>query len=148
MGLPSIPDLYVTARTYNQTSAGTFGQYLPAVTAAEGFGTGSTAIIPQLKKNAAYRSNVGVLNLSGFEVTARIRLHDDTGTRVGASRDLTIPAHEYLQIDDVMTELGVGTLDLAYATIEVLTAGGRAWAYGSVVDNATGDPTTIPALAR
>jgi hypothetical protein len=32
---------------------------------------------------------------------------------------------------------------IGYATIEVRTAGGMVWAYGSVVDNGTGDPTTI-----
>jgi len=146
LGVPSMPDIYVTARTYNQRGSGTFGQYLPAVTAAEGFGENSVAIIPQLKRNASYRSNVGVLNLSDFEVVAAIRLFDDTGSKMGLTSNLTVSAHEYFQIDDVLAALGVGDLDLAYATIEILTAGGRVWAYGSVVDNATGDPTTIPAL--
>jgi len=38
---------------------------------------------------------------------------------------------------------GVGQCQIEYATIEVLSAGGNIWAYGSVVDNGTGDPTTI-----
>lgn len=32
---------------------------------------------------------------------------------------------------------------MAYATVDVLTEGGRAWAYASVIDNTTGDPTTV-----
>jgi hypothetical protein len=31
--------------------------------------------------------------------------------------------------------------------VEVLTAGGRVWAYASVIDNATGDPTTVAVQA-
>lgn len=36
--------------------------------------------------------------------------------------------------------------DLGHAVIEPLSAGCRVWAYGSVVDNVTGDPTTVPVL--
>ena len=35
---------------------------------------------------------------------------------------------------------------LAYAVIEVLSGSGRVWAYASVVDNGTSDPTTIPVM--
>lgn len=40
-------------------------------------------------------------------------------------------------------EAGVGQCPIGYATVEVRTAGGLIWTYGSVVDNGTGDPTTI-----
>ncbi len=146
MAIDAKPDLYLTARTYNQAAAGTFGQYLPAVTAAEGFGQGVVGTIPQLKKNASFRSNVGVLNLSPFDIVAAIRLFDSTGAQVGTTRSQAVPANEYFQVDDVFAALGAGNLDVAYATVEVMTDGGRIWAYGSVIDNATGDPTTIPAL--
>ena len=145
-GVDPVPDLYLTARTYNQAATGSFGQYLPAVTAAQGFGRGVAGTIPQLAKNASFRSNVGVLNLSPFEVVAAIKLYDATGSQVGSTRNQSVKANEYFQVDDVFAALGAGNLDVAYATVEVLTAGGRIWAYGSVVDNATGDPTTIPAL--
>jgi len=148
LAFASMPDLYVTARTYNQTASGTFGQYLPAVTAAEAFGVDSVGVIPQLRKSGLFRSNLGVLNLSPFEVVAEIRLFDGSGTQIGTTRSLPVRANEYFQIDDVFTSLGAGEVDEAYATVQVLTPGGRVWAYGSVVDNATGDPTTIPALSQ
>ena len=146
LGFGSMADLYITARTYNQTANGTFGQYLPAVTAGEGFGEDTVGVIPQLKKNEHFRSNLGVLNLSPFPVEAAIRLFDDSGTQIGTTRNQTVRANEYYQINDVFGALGAGETDVAYATVEVLTPGGRVWAYGSVVDEATGDPTTIPAL--
>jgi PKD repeat protein len=148
LGLGSMPDLYVTARTYNQTDTGTFGQYLPAVTAAEGFGESAVGVIPQLKNNPSFRSNLGVLNLSPFDVETAVTLFDEDGKEVGKPGLVRVLANEYFQIDDVFSTLDAGVLDVAYATVEVLTSGGRVWAYGSVVDNATGDPTTIPALTR
>jgi hypothetical protein len=57
---------------------------------------------------------------------------------------LDVPAGQWLQRDDVFAAAGVSGADIAYATVEVQTAGGRAWAYASVVDNTTGDPTTVP----
>lgn len=144
----SMPDLYVTARTYNQTAGGTFGQYLPAVTAAEGFGVGAVGVIPQLKKNTGFRSNLGVLNLSPFDVVAEIRLYNSSGAQAGDVATRTVRANEYFQIDDVFSKLSAGELNTAYGTIQVKTSGGRVWAYGSVVDNSTGDPTTIPALVE
>ncbi len=146
MKLPSMADLYLTARTYNQAATGTFGQYLPAVTAADGFGPGSTAVVPMLAKSQDFRSNLGILNLSRFAVVVEIRLFDIYSQQRGSTRSQSVRANEYYQLDDVFAVLGAPSLDAAYATVEVMTAGGRVWAYGSVVDNATGDPTTIPAL--
>lgn len=39
---------------------------------------------------------------------------------------------------------GAGERTLAYAVVEQVTGNAPVWFYGSVVDNATGDPTTIP----
>lgn len=144
--LDSNADLYLTARTYNQTATGSFGQYLPALTAAEGFGRGTTAVVPMLAKSQEFRSNLGVLNLSPFDVEVEIRLFDIYSQQQGDPHTRTVRAREYFQLDDVFAVLGAPSLDAAYATVEVMTAGGRVWAYGSLVDNATGDPTTVPAL--
>jgi hypothetical protein len=87
-----------------------------------------------------------VLNLSPFDIVAEITLFDGTGTQVGSTRNQTVLANEYFQVDDVFRALGAGEIGVAYATVRIMTPGGRAWAYGSVIDNQTGDPTTIPAL--
>jgi hypothetical protein len=44
--------------------------------------------------------------------------------------------------------VGAPDLALVYATVEVQTAGGTAWAYGALVDNRTGDPTTLAVQVR
>ena len=79
---------------------------------------------------------------------AAVRLFDAAGSQIGRTENQPVPANEYFQINNVFGALGAGQADVAYATVEVLTPGGRIWAYGSVVDEATGDPTTIPALTR
>ena len=57
---------------------------------------------------------------------------------------MTIP--DALAGDDVCGKAAAGNQELAYAKVEVLTAGGRAWAYLSVVDNVTGVPMTVPLM--
>ncbi len=57
-------------------------------------------------------------------------------------------AGRYLQSDDVFRLSGAGNQDVAYATVEVQTQGCKIWAYASVVDAITGDPTTIPVLVQ
>jgi hypothetical protein len=141
----SVP-LYLSARTYNQTPAGTFGQFYPALAPTQGLTSGQTGILPQLKKNAAFRTNVGFVNLGDASVTVAFTIHDATGTKVGITKTLTAGPREWAQQYDIFANVGAGNRDVAYAVVEVRTEGGRAWVYASVVDSATGDPTTIPVL--
>ena len=137
--------LVVLARTYNVGADGTYGQFLPGVLAADGLSYGATGVISQLVKSAAFRTNIGFVNL-GDTASCRVRvtLHAAGGAAVGSPRTLTVPADGWNQVNDIFTAAGAGNRANAYATVEVLTAGCRVWGYGSVVDNATGDPTTIP----
>ena len=102
--------------------------------------------MPQLKENEAFRSNLGVVVLTAASCRVRVGLRDAAGETVGTPRELDIAGGRWRQIDRVFVDLGAGPTDLGYAVVEVLTAGCRAWAYGSVVDNQTGDPTTVPVL--
>ncbi len=141
----STAPIALTSRTYNQATAGTYGQYYPAVTAASALAAGQVGVIPQIKKNAAFRTNLGALNPGTAEVTVTVKLYSASGTQVG-TRTLTVPPGRWIQQDDIFGASGAGNQDLAYATVEVPTSGGRAWCYASVIDATTGDPTTIPVL--
>ena len=137
----------VSSRTYNQSSTGTFGQNYPALTTADALTSGEIGILPQLKKNAAFRTNVGIVNLGGAECSVRLRFFSAAGTQVG-EKTLTAGVGRWTQQSDVFANVGAGTQEIAYATVEVLTANGLAWTYASVVDAATGDPTTVPVQRR
>jgi PKD repeat protein len=136
--------LCVASRTFNQDASGTFGGFLPAVTAGEALGPGKTGVLPQLTRNGLFRTNVGVANLGTAHVSATIRLYSESGAVVGAPIPVTVPPGGLHQVVDPFGVAGAGDRDVAFATVEVTTPGGLAWAYASVIDNRTGDPTIVP----
>jgi hypothetical protein len=136
--------LCVASRTFNQDASGTFGGFLPAVTAGEALAPGKTGVLPQLTRNSLFRTNVGVTNLGTAQVSATIRLYSESGAAVGAPLPVTVPPGGLHQVVDPFGVAGAGDRDVAFATVEVTTPGGLAWAYASVIDNRTGDPTIVP----
>ncbi|MGV8041918.1 MAG: PKD domain-containing protein [Thermoanaerobaculaceae bacterium] len=138
--------LALASRTYNQTESGTFGQLYPAITAADSLQPGQVGLLPQLRKNASFRTNVGFVNLGDARVEVAFTLFDSNGSRLGSTKVMSAEPGAWVQQYDLFAAVGAGNRDVAYATVEVLTADGRAWAYASVVDAATGDPTTITVL--
>jgi PKD repeat protein len=132
-------------RSYNLSAGGTFGGTFPALTTADGLSSAKVGLLPQLKRNASYRSNVGFANLGTFTCTVRLRLFDHGGVKLG-EKTMDVAAGRWTQLDDVFGKLGAGDADLAYGTVEVLTNGGTVWAYAAVIDNATGDPTVVPVI--
>jgi len=138
--------VHLTSRTYNQTTKGTYGQYYPALGAAQAIPTGTIAVIPQLRKSGTFRTNIGVQNLGASSVLVDVKLIGAGGVQLGKTKTFNVPARRWLQQDDIFTSSNAGPAETAYATVEVRTAGGLAWAYASVIDVRTGDPTTMPAL--
>ena len=136
--------LCLSSRTFSQGENGTFGGFLPAVTAAEALSPGRIGVLPQLSRNALFRTNVGVANLGASSVTATIRLYGETGAAAGNPVPVTVPPGGLFQVVDVFGEAEAGDRDVAFATVEVTTPGGLAWAYASVIDNRTSDPTIVP----
>ena len=105
-------------------------------------------MLPQLEKSSAFRTNIGILNLGSSWVSVLIKLHNATGAQVGSAKTLTADPSRWKQQYDIFANVGAGSQPVAYATVEVPTAGGRVWAYASVIDVATGDATTIPVLIK
>ena len=144
IGIASDTVLCVASRTFNRDASGTFGGFLPAVTPSDALAPGAAGVLPHLVRNALFRTNVGVANLGAAAVTARLRLYGEDGAAAGAPVDVTVPPGGLVQVVDPFGVAGAGDRDLAFATVEVLTPGGLAWAYASVIDNRTGDPTIVP----
>ena len=142
--IDSSQPLVVTARTYNASASGTFGQFLPGVDESDALAYGQGGVISQLAKNADFRTNIGFVNLGEASCQVRVTLRSSAGAAVGSQRTVTVPATGWKQDNDIFQAAGAGNHANAYATVEVLTAGCEVWGYGSVVDNHSGDPTTIP----
>ena len=132
----------ITSRTYNTTAIGTLGQSFDAVTRGRGIDAGESAHLAQLQQSASFRTNIGVLNMGNETLKVTVTLHDGAGGAVGTFT-LAVGAGEVVQ-DNAPYRARFGRSDIVggFATISVV-AGKNAWAYASVVDNRTGDPTTI-----
>jgi PKD repeat protein len=140
--------LSIVARNFNETSAGTYGQFFPALTQQQALTSGQVGVLPLLKKSANFRTNIGAINLGTSACTILLRLFDSNGNQVGTSTTLTLQPGRWQQANDIFVSSGAGSQDVAYATTEIQTSGGRAWLYAAVVDARTGDPTTVPMIIQ
>jgi glucose/arabinose dehydrogenase len=136
--------LLARGRTWAATGAGSFGQDYPGLGPADGIGPGTLGVLAPLRRDAGFYSNVGVVNLGTTDVTVAVRLLDVAGVQVGSMLLFDVPVGEWRQVFDAFAAAGAGDHAAAYGVIEVLTAGGRAWAYGAVIDRTTRDPSTVP----
>ncbi|MGE5345153.1 MAG: choice-of-anchor Q domain-containing protein, partial [Acidithiobacillales bacterium] len=138
--------LVVSSRTYNLTPNGTLGGFLPGATPSAALTTGVVGILPQLRRNFAYRTNVAVVNLGAAPATVRVQLRNAEGSPIGTARLLTAPAYGMVQDNDIFVKSGAGDQLYAYATVEVETPGALVFAFASLIDNITNDPTLIPVV--
>ena len=139
--------LVVTGRTYSiGANNGTFGQFIPGVTPAEGMGVGDRALqILQLEQSQNFRSNLGLAELSGNAVTleAMLILPDSKLTPIVT---VDLAPNEFRQLNSVIAAMGfTAPVYNARMTVKVVGGTGRVTTYGSVIDNATQDPTYVPA---
>ena len=141
---PSSSKLVVTARTYNQTSNGTYGQFIPAVTPAGSIGLSDNRVLQllQLESSDKMRTNLGFVETSGNPVTIEVSAIP-SDSKVAAKVQITLAANQFLQTS--LAQFGLGTAYNARVTVKVLSGSGRVTAYGSVIDAATQDPTYVPA---
>jgi PKD repeat protein len=143
---------FVSARTFNDATTGTFGQTIPAVSAADAIGAGiegNEIHIPGLTKSSRLRTNVGLYNQSAEEcASVHLILTDDLGN-VLATKDVGLAAGEAEQINDLFADMGVeGPFDDATLVVSSIDGRGSVAAYASVVDNVTGDPMFLPGNVR
>jgi uncharacterized repeat protein (TIGR01451 family) len=136
--------LVVTARTYDQTSHGSVGQFIPAITPAESVGAGDRALqVLQLEESPRYRTNVGIAEVTGFPAVAEISvvLPD---SKVSPIVRVPLGAYEFVQLP-VLSNIGVGNVYNTRISVRVIDGGGKVTAYGSVIDRNTLDATYVPA---
>ncbi|NOZ79113.1 MAG: BACON domain-containing protein [Acidobacteria bacterium] len=160
--------LAVTSRTYTPSpngARGTYGQFVPALplqgspvhqlilTGLHSWGDAAAG--------EGFRTNVGLVNQSD-QVVPRIyiKVYDSSGNLVGkyinkGSGDTftSLGAHGFVQYDKILSKLDHPQNELQDFTIVITftDVAGKATAepvtaYGTVVDNATGDATFIPAV--
>jgi hypothetical protein len=141
--------LKITSRTYNQAPAdagcfpnGTQGQAFPVLTAGGGLATGESAYLPGLVQNADYRSNIGLVNTDDSPATVLVELFDGAGGKL-AEYTVVLAHGQWAQENRPFEKkAGQTTLDRGYAKVTVQSGSG-VYAFASVIDNVTNDPTTV-----
>jgi uncharacterized repeat protein (TIGR01451 family) len=136
--------LIVTARTYDDTPGGTLGQFVQAVTLADGVGTGDRSLqLLQMEDSPRYRTNLGIAEITGNPVTAEVTviLPD---SKVAPKVNIPLAAFESRQFA-IISSLGLGNVYNARISVRVIDGQGKITAYGSVIDQKTQDPTFVPA---
>ncbi len=139
----------IWARTFNDLGAdGTAGQEFPTIFADDQKIQGNVeGILIGLSQSAAadtgigFRSAIGLLNTGNIAATFHVELFDDQGTSLGAF-DQDVPALSVIQIDKVYQKVTTNAVANGRAKVTVAQGQGQGFAYASIVDNASGDPTT------
>ena len=143
-------EIKVTSRTYNLVAAaaacyagGTLGQGFASFPSRDTLLAGESAWLPQLVETSAYRTNISFTNTGAAHARLTLRLYDETG-RFLATSSVELEPGQWTQQDRAFFQLA-GRSDIAkgYAKVTVEEGSGII-VVGSVVDNITNDPTTIP----
>ena len=128
----------VMSRTYTRSATGSYGQFVPSADASEAVGgTDAPLSIPGLENTTAYRSNIGFAEVSGGSGEVHVRFYDHLGTVV-ADEVYTIAPFGHVQTR-------VNPNGEALRAEVTVTGTARVLAYGSVVDNQSGDAIFVPA---
>ena len=137
--------LMVSGRTYSDTGNGTFGQFIPGVSEREGLGRDAGSLqVQQVEESNAFRSNLGLAELSGKPVTLEVSVIQPDA-KVVPRVTIDLKPNEFKQFNSIVKSLGISTLYNGRITVRVTDGDGHVAVYGSMVDNRTGDPTYIPA---
>jgi hypothetical protein len=135
--------LSVASRSFTIAQTGTFGQYLDAMTPGSSLRCGAGGIIMQLREDQVARSNIGLLNSGHRDAEVDVTLFDGQGSLV-ATVPVTLVPGQLVQLNRPFALSG-GRSDITagYAVLTVKRGEGVI-AYGSVLDQGTNDPTTLP----
>jgi len=137
--------LLVTGRIFNQSTQGTFGQFIDGHVGNLGLSAGQVAELIGLRQETGkYRTNIGVANGGTQQAQAEITLYDNAGTAL-VTYSLTIPVGQVVQdLKPFEARANMPNLGWGFATVKVLS-GSNVMTSASVVDAVTNDPTYIPA---
>jgi hypothetical protein len=132
--------LLVMTRTFDNSGEGTKGAALPAVSSADMVAAGRRVTVLFLSEDADFRSNLGFLSDSDFEITVSWELFDSGGNSL-ATGARVLPPYGVTQINRVMRPFR--PIEAGYAEVWTDTSGGVFTTYGAVIDEVSSDPTLV-----
>ena len=141
--LVSDDDFIATTRIYaDKGSSGTLGQFVPGleITAAKKSG----AILQLKNAPPTFHTNIGAVNPNNATANVTWRLYDKNNNLVGSGKNETMPPMSVISPQQMAAYLNAGTADLSESWVSY-TSDQPIFAYGTVSDDRTADPTLIPA---
>ncbi len=135
--------LVVASRTYNDTGAGTYGQFIPGEKTDDAFDASFPVYVMGMVETSSYRTNLGLVNPTSSAIQVIANFSDSDGVFL-ANRTYTVPAQSTIQVNRILNTIGASGNNHAWAALQVNS--GEFFAYISVVDNTSGDPVYRPAL--
>lgn len=129
--------LNLWSRTYNDGESGTFGQSLPGLLSSRfGLNTFEDGMLIGLEESADYRTNIGLVNIGTASTTVSIRIYRHDGTMLDSiSVDLEARSMRQFSAAGAYGTVRDGRVEIAGQDGVI--------AYASVIDNKTGDATTM-----
>ena len=125
----------VTSRTYTTVEGGgTYGQSIDPVAAFS-----RDAFVPGLRSDFSFRSNVGFVNDSDVTTGVTVSLLASNGQTL-ATAFVQLAPKSQSQSSVAALFPGVDVSSLGTFTLQAHDDSGQLFAYGSIVDNASGDP--------
>jgi len=137
-------ELLVGSRTYNLSVTGTYGQFLDGHRPPEAYSAGDTVWLTMLEETSAFRTNIGFTNSGDTGSLLQVTLYNSTGGQL-TTFPVSVPEGANVQENQpFLNRAGASNIRAATASVQIISGSGLI-IYGSVVDNISGDPTTIPA---
>jgi hypothetical protein len=130
------------ARIYNVGNpVGQFGEFVPGLGLSY---LNRQAFLPGLSGVDGNRTNVGIANPQDREINPTLDIYDGDHNEL-AHVDLTVPAHQVLQINDIFATYGIAPQDNVQVEINTnnFSEIDRFYAYGSVAQDQTSDAIFI-----
>jgi hypothetical protein len=134
--------LLAASRTSAGETDGSYGQSMPGFSSTWSIGFGEVGRLVGLSESSSvgsgFRTNIGVVNAVGGQAVVHIALYRSDGTWV---RTLTryVEAFEHIQLNRPFKD----EVEVGYAVVWTSTPGARVYAYATVIDNQSDDPSFI-----
>lgn len=124
-------------------SGGSYGQSVPAISAAEAAGT-TPRTIAGVRQDAQFRTNIVLANMKESEAAVALTVLLSDGT-IANIYNTTLGPLGFKQVN-LANDLGITNFSGGSVVVSSSTNGAQVAAYASVIDSTTADPRTI--LAR
>jgi hypothetical protein len=135
--------LVTGCRIFNNSAEGTFGQFVPS-TAIPTQGPNGALVIPGLRSDQGFRTNLGLTSLSDIDTMVELTAFSEEGVSLGTEM-ISLPAGTFVQVVKILDRLfdfeGAAWVEIRAEDPEVILV-----AHASVIDGSTGDPSFIPAV--